>query len=455
MLLFGSPLVADMSFEEWQQRDNQAFVNYQTQMEKEFVEMLKGEWKEYHRKRVIKHYDKPKPPQQPIYKPQPKPQEIIKVTPKPQKIEPLPTLPKKQEIAGFTKLRFDFFGIDIEILYNKKLKFEIDTISALNIANFWDRQSSNNHQSLIKEIKEYQESYNLDGWATYLLVREITNRVTSTANSQNLLQWFILLKLGVDVKVGFSSDSISLLVYNSRILYGFSSFIVNGKRYYNLNETNHTKLQIYRDDMSNLYALEFLDKQIKLPSNVKNREIRFSYKNRAYIFNIPYNQNLVKYYKNYPQLDYIEYRRVSKASQSFISQQLSPIIANMSEIDAINFLLRLTQNGFKYKRDDENFGKEKVLFFDETLAYEYSDCEDRAIFFSILIRELLHLDLVFIRYPNHLATAISLKSDIGGDSVIHNSKKYYIADPTYNNANIGKAMPQLKGHKIKILTIRN
>jgi hypothetical protein len=115
----------------------------------------------------------------------------------------------------------------------------------------------------------------------------------------------------------------------------------------------------------------------------------------------------------------------------------------MSQIEAINFLLRLTQNGFEYKTDGENFGREKVMFFEETLHYRYSDCEDRAIFFATLVRELLDLDLVFIKYPNHLATAIRLNSDIGGESVIYNNQRYYIADPTYSNANIGQAMPHI------------
>ena len=40
-LLLSSYLVADITFEEWSRRETQSFVNYQTQMDKEFIEMIR------------------------------------------------------------------------------------------------------------------------------------------------------------------------------------------------------------------------------------------------------------------------------------------------------------------------------------------------------------------------------------------------------------------------------
>jgi len=455
ILIFTLLLRADIGFEEWQRQENQAFVEYQTQMDRAFIEMLKREWKEYHSNQVFIPYHKPKPHQQPTVQPKPKPQESVKVTPYKPTIKQTPTVPKKEDIAGFTKVKFDFFGIDIEIRYNNGLKsigiggFSPE-VSNISIANFWNKQSSCNYQTVIDEIKEYQNIYSLDGWATYLLVKRLSEEVTTKSDIQNLVQWFILVKLGIDAKVGFSSNNINLLIYSNQKIYVSKYFIVDGKRYYSFN--NQTSgLQIYKENMQGLYAIEFLNQQIKLPYSIKNREVKITYHQKEYIFNIAYNQKLIDFYKTYPQLNYNRYSQFSTLSQSSIHQQLQPIIRDMNKIEAINFLLRFTQNGFNYKRDIENFGKEKVLFFEETLAYNYSDCEDRAIFFAILVRELLHLDMVFIKYPNHLATAIQLNSDIKGEKIVYKNRKYYIADPTYTNADIGQAMPQLKGQKIKII----
>ena len=455
VLLLGSTLVADMSFEEWQRAETQAFVNYQTQIDKEFVEMLRNEWREYHSLSSPLIYKRPKPPKQPILKPKPKPKEVIKVTPLPVVVPNIPKFPKKEPMVGYERVGFDFFGIEIDIVYDEKLKLDIQTLSSEKIASFWNHTSSCNYIALIKQIEEYQDRYGLDGWATYLLVTTLTAEISDGHNMQNLLNWFILVKLKMDVKVGFSEHQVTLLVSNQEMIYGFRHFRVDGKKYYQFNRKENSKLYIYQEGSRSIMPITFANKTTKLPLDIKNRELRFSYKNRAYVFNVQYNKNLVDLYATYPHREHNQYGQLSTLSKKFIHESLSSIVSNMNQIEAINFLLRLTQNGFTYKTDGDNFGKEKVMFFEETLYYEYSDCEDRAIFFAVLVAELIDVDIVLILYPNHLATAIKLNSEIGGESVIYQNQKYYIADPTYNNANIGQAMPQLKGQEIKILTTRN
>ena len=57
---------------------------------------------------------------------------------------------------------------------------------------------------------------------------------------------------------------------------------------------------------------------------------------------------------------------------------------------------------------------------------------------------------MFVKYPNHLATAIRLNSTMKGDKIIYQNQQYYIADPTYSNANIGQVMPQFKNAQFQI-----
>jgi hypothetical protein len=442
-LLLSSYLVADITFEEWSRRETQSFVNYQTQIDREFIEMLKRDWQEYRAMENVIPHHRPKPKQQPTLRPNQKIKETIQTPPKLfTPIKP-PTIPQKIAPTGYQKVNFDFFSIDVEIVYEQKLSYNVTTISSASIANYWYRVSSSNYKSLLRQIREYQEVYHLNSWATYLLVREIAREINHDSSNQNLLTWFILVKLGIDAKVGFSSHSISLLVGSSEKLYGVKYFTLNEKHYYQFETQKNPKLQIYRGDIGSLEMMNFRDQVTKLPIDIKIRELKFAYRDREYRLTARYNQNLVKLYRTYPQLDYNDYGQLSMLGSRFIHQELLPIISQMSQIEAINFLLRLTQNGFEYKTDGENFGREKVMFFEETLHYRYSDCEDRAIFFATLVRELLDLDLVFIKYPNHLATAIKLNSDIGGESIIYNNQRYYIADPTYSNANIGQAMPHI------------
>ena len=64
------------------------------------------------------------------------------------------------------------------------------------------------------------------------------------------------------------------------------------------------------------------------------------------------------------------------------------------------------QTAFDYKTDGDQFGYEKPFFVDELFYYPYSDCEDRAVLYSYLVRTLMGLDVVLLEYPNHMATAV-------------------------------------------------
>ena len=63
---------------------------------------------------------------------------------------------------------------------------------------------------------------------------------------------------------------------------------------------------------------------------------------------------------------------------------------------------------FEYKLDSEMWGvADRAFFPDETLHYPYRDCEDGAILFTRLVRDLLGLPSALVYYPGHLAAAVA------------------------------------------------
>ena len=119
-------------------------------------------------------------------------------------------------------------------------------------------------------------------------------------------------------------------------------------------------------------------------------------------------------------------------------------IKGKSEKDAANILIDFVQNSFQYQTDGEQFGYEKPFFMDENFYYPACDCEDRAILFSNLVKDLLGLDAVLLDYPNHIASAVRFNEDISGDYILLDGKKYLICDPTYIGAPIGMCMDRFK-----------
>ena len=192
---------------------------------------------------------------------------------------------------------------------------------------------------------------------------------------------------------------------------------------------------------------------LKIYSNIESKKLHFDYKNKEYSFNSEYSKDLIEFYKTFPQSEYELYFDSKKSPFIYNSLivELQAIIKNMNEIEAINFLLRLVQKSFPYKRDDEQFFYEKVLFPEETLYYPFSDCEDRSILFSYLVENLLGLDVVGVKFKDHLATAVKLKGESVGTRFLFNNSIYTIADPTYINANVGMIMPQYKNKEFSLI----
>ncbi len=139
-------------------------------------------------------------------------------------------------------------------------------------------------------------------------------------------------------------------------------------------------------------------------------------------------------------------------SYASLVEQLKPILTGKTKSEALNILLRFVQTAFEYKTDQQQFGKEKCLFAEETLYYPYCDCEDRSIIFAYLVKKLLGLEVIGLDYPGHIATAVKI-DNVPGDYVTVNGKKYLICDPTYINANIGMSMPRYKNVKPEIVQI--
>ena len=87
------------------------------------------------------------------------------------------------------------------------------------------------------------------------------------------------------------------------------------------------------------------------------------------------------------------------------------------------------------------------------LYYPASDCEDRSILFSYLVKQLLGLKVIGLDYPGHIATAVQLNTSIQGDQISYQGGHYTIAEPTYINAKIGMTMPVFKNEIPEVLTI--
>lgn len=244
-------------------------------------------------------------------------------------------------------------------------------------------------------------------------------------------------------------------------MYGVSYIMVDEKKFYTVSFDKKQTLNISISTYDGKYpdADDLIDLSITETPKVKTalveKELSFVYDGVEYKIPVKYNQNAAEFFKNYPQTNLEVYFNapLSPEATYSLSVGLKPVLDGKTEAEAANVLLRFVQTAFEYKTDGDQFGEEKSFFGDETLFYPYSDCEDRSIIFSYLIRQLLHLNVLGLDYPGHISTAVKFGDKIPGDYVIFHEDEYIICDPTYINANLGMAMPKFRDVKPKIIDL--
>jgi len=451
-LLCLTPSLHAESFNEFMSEMDAEYKGFVSQMDKDFAKALGKEWKEFDTK-VKPSYQNPKPsvvpsvPPKPLKEPDNRPKiNIIIINPPQQEI---PISPPKPHIPqGYKQISFNFFSQDINLVYNRELNYQIRSFNSHSMANYWLKLSTIEINNFLNQIQSYKQRLNLNDWHLYLLVKKIGTHIINDKNSSNLLTWFLLNKLGYDVKIGSTNSGVYLMPSSNQLLYNTQYSNINQRRYYNFEYkgTVHT----YPARFNNTQTLNFDNATTPhLKKDIRHKVLKFTDAGKEYRLSIPYNKNLIDLYNAYPSLDWQYYfnQPISPLTKFEIFRQLKGIINNMTEVEAVNFLLHLTQSGFKYATDGEQFGRERSLFLEETLNYPSSDCEDRSIFFGKLVKELLGLRVVGLHYPNHLATAVEFKSDVKGESVTYQNRRYIICDPTYVGADIGHAQPQFKGFR--------
>ena len=164
------------------------------------------------------------------------------------------------------------------------------------------------------------------------------------------------------------------------------------------------------------------------------------------------NPNLINFYDTYPSSFYngeFTSRWVMYANtpmdadiRSQVYPSLKRQLEGLTEWEKVSHLLDLVQTGLQYEYDDNVWGCDRAFFAEESLYYPFCDCEDRAILFTRLVRDLVGLDCVLVYYPGHLASAVHFTEQPGGSFYTHADKNYTVCDPTYIHASVGMEMPE-------------
>jgi len=341
-----------------------------------------------------------------------------------------------------------FFGSSLTLPFDRKFAIKLRSTKETDVGDFWIKLADADFLHLINACKELKDELCLNDWGYYQLIRELAQRIYPARgmdNERTVFTAFVLDETGYDVRMARNvenSQLVLLSVFESK-LYDTPSLEVSEKRYYIPEKSNKgNRIASYRP-----YAKEEkrridlkIDRPLKLKDHPGTFEISANVIGKP--LKITYNRNAIDFYNTIPVTDlevYFNSRGSVTVQQSF-EEVLKPVIGTMSEKDAASTLLQLMHHAFEYKTDKEQFGFERPFFFEELFSYPYNNCKDRSVLYAYLIRHLVGLQVVGLKYPGHVATAVRFNERVNGHYISIGADPYIICDPTYINAAIGQCM---------------
>ncbi len=487
LLLMALPhaVFAQDEFEKWKQAQQAEFQEYKDKFDQEFIEMLEKTWKEVGIDKGSAFYKEEKPIVIPAAPPKPTVnytappdappiKEYINLD-IPELIDvPIKIIEMPEETTLFEGLQTNraslyYFSTTIPVEYPQKLREffgpnHFNETDNKKIADFWNKVSSIDHTPLIRYTENIRAELGLNDWGFVLLLNEISTAVYQGYGDKaiSLYNWFLLTKAGYKVRVGYDQNGIYTLFATAHGIYNTLYYTLDGERYYliNINGQGLEPNSLFTYEGSHQSQSKLLDLHLQqMPvlgdgEATVHKTLSFTYNGTDYSIPVSIDKNLISYFEYFPVTDLKVFFRASLSdnSKNALYKVLAPAVAEMNEWDAVNFLLRFVQTAFAYKTDQDNFNREKYMMPDETLFYDYSDCDDRAILFASLVQDLLNMEVVGLRYSRHLATAVKFNEDISGDAHHYMGKKYIVADPTYINADVGMTMRQYQNEKPEIVS---
>jgi hypothetical protein len=450
------------------------YADYVSKRDREWADYLRKEWANFavYSGKIIPQ--KPKPQTLPVYTvPVNTPvsktvTEIIKPAtvaveippaPVPQPVDPIRKPAEDLKNARTSVLKF--YGRTFTIPYDAALsQCNLSAVNQESIAAFFEKASATNYTPSVESLLQAKAEMNINDYGYFMLVQQFAQSINpGNVNSARLITWFMLVRSGYGVRVAIQNSEIALLIPSLQQIYLVNYLTLNGINYYIFPKLQGSNYATYEKDFN--AAGRAMDFNISSPVNFGGRKtektLSFEFESKPYTVSMAYDPDLIEFYKDYPLVDINVYfnAAVSVQAKESLAAALKPVTSGMDELKAVNFLLHFVQTAFAYKTDPEQFGREKPFFAEEVFYYPFCDCEDRAVLFSYLVREILGLQVVGLEYPEHMASAVEFTSEQSGDYLIYKNNRYIVSDPTYIDAPVGMTMPQYKTVSPKVHEICN
>ena len=478
-LFFLPILVANAQVDEFRQKyDNfkrqaqENYDNFRDEANRRYADFMRQAWQQY---KTLPAIPKPKDEEiRPVVMPEEdkdkplddKPVIIDEVvTPPAPKPQPVPVVPiKEQPVTEEQYVTFRFYGTDCKVRFDRSQMFSIGGTDGNALAKAWEVLSGKNYNNTIRDCLEMRIRMNLCDWAYLDVLDVMAKACLGNTNEATMLMAYIYCQSGYKMRLGTAGNRIYMLYGSDHNIYDTAYFNIDGERFY-LFKCNAEQMSICGASFPKEKPLSlFIPNEQMVACNMTQRRGLQSELYPDMTVDVAVNKNIIEFYNTYPVSDlggnfmtrWAIYANtpMSKETRDILYPALRKELFGLGKNEAAGRLLNFVQTAFVYEYDDKVWGHDRAFFAEETLYYPYCDCEDRSIFFSRLVRDLLELEVILVYYPGHLATAVCFDTDVKGDYIILDGKRFVVCDPTYIGASIGATMPGMDNQKATVILLR-
>ncbi|MEG0011083.1 MAG: hypothetical protein RR706_02835 [Muribaculaceae bacterium] len=438
----------------------QSYSSFKKSVYDDYDKFLEGVWRDYDAAKGFKPDDTPKPKTPPTVKPKdPIPEPVVvnpilpdvkPETPTPEVVPKVPSIPDPVPapiVVNKDMLPMQFYGAKLMLNACSYLP-RLASTNKDDIAMFWRTLKNTDVANSVDLIANANRLYAFNDWCMFQIVKNYSERLYPGSESEQLLtQHLLMTGLGYDVRIALCNGEVCLLLPYQQMVYNSMYVQFNDVKYYVYPvEKEYTQLSSC-DIPKECDAGKVIDLNFNRSVNLPNNDVAFKIAGGGLTIQGSVNKNLIELLSTMPLMEIPQYARArpDMTLRGEVVAQLKKQVKGMTNIQAANAIITLVQKGFKYMYDIDQFGQnERPLFFEETIFYPACDCEDRSIFFSYLIKEVLNLDVHLINYPGHEATAIAFNDTVVGTYYMADGRRFVISDPTYIGAKIGECMPNFR-----------
>lgn len=454
---------ANQRYDESRRKAEEEFAAFRKRANEEYAAAMQRAWTRMDVQPAEVKKEEPAPPMPPAPAPDKIPTTMqlpaAEVVPPLAKPKPLPAPPIPEPDEGTPTLQFAVYGAPCSVhTSNEELRFTLSSVDEKGVAEAWRKLSQEKYDGLLHDCLARRDEYHLDDWGYMRLLQSASEKLLGKGtNEAVLLQMYLLTQSGYRVRLAYADGHLMLLMPFNRTVFGYKSLYVDGIKHYLLTRTNVKSVYVSEVGFPHEQVASVQLSTLPLLESKPQPKRTFAAEHFGTLSaSIGVNKSLIDYMSDYPPNDAWDgYVHVGLSNQ--VKDALYPVLSSQlegkSNKKAVTMLLDFMHTAFEYVTDGEQFGYERPFFGDESFYYPQNDCEDRAILFSILVRDLLHLDVVLVYWTGHLATAVAFPEEVEGDYFVLDGRRYTVCDPTYEGAGVGMTMPDFQNKNAKLIKL--